>query len=127
MDVQTIIRLLDAGYTKQDIEALNIEKPADAPAVPIESIGSSPIEPLKGAESSGAVESAEPEAAGPSNNSEVDALKNIVKGLTDQLAALSATVHKNNIINSEQPEQPAQETAADILAKLINPYYKKEK
>ena len=54
----------------------------------------------------------------------LDDLKAIVDGLSEQLKTLTKTVQANNIINSEQPAKPVQ-TAADILASIINPYTSK--
>ena len=73
-------------------------------------LGSSPAAPEQPAETS--------------DESSTDALKKIVDDLAGQLKELTKTVQMNNIINSEQPPKPVQ-TAADILASIINPYTSK--
>lgn len=124
MDVNTIIRLLDAGYTRQEIQAL--DGAGDAAAVD-NNVGSINNNELKAAESSEpsvlSLPAASEQPAATSDES-TDSLKKIVDDLSEQLKALTKTVQMNNIINSEQPSKPVQ-TAADILASIINPYTSK--
>lgn len=123
MDVNTIIKLIDAGYTREDISAL-------------ESAGDGAVN-VTNAPHIEAIAPEAPESAGPSGSEftaapeqpadppkELDDLRNIVSSLSEQLKALTKTVQANNIINSEQPAKPVQ-TAADILASIINPYTSK--
>lgn len=122
MDVSTIIKLIDAGFSREDIQALEtagdaaVNKPTDPH---IEDIAS------EVAESSGPLDitTTAPEQPADYTAGLAD-LKNIVDGLSEQLKALTKTVQANNIINSEQPAKPVQ-TAADILASIINPYTSK--
>ena len=124
MDVNTIIKLLDAGYTREEISALY--SAGDAAAVTAPALTEETNE-LKAAESSGPSgfdnSTAAPEQPAPLSDGLAD-LRNIVDGLADQLKTLTKTVQANNIINSEQPAKPVQ-TAADILASIINPYTSK--
>lgn len=124
MDVNTIIRLLDAGYTREEISAL--DSAGNAAAVTAPALTEDANE-LKAAESSGPsgfdTFTAAPEQPAPLSDGLAD-LRNIVDGLADQLKTLTKTVQANNIINSEQPAKPVQ-TAADILASIINPYTSK--
>lgn len=124
MDVNTIIRLLDAGYTREEIQAL--DGAGDAAAVE-NNVGSINANELKAAESSeppvSSFSAASEQPAATSDES-TDSLKKIVDDLSEQLKALTKTVQMNNIINSEQPPKPVQ-TAADILASIINPYTSK--
>ena len=123
MDVSTIIKLIDAGFTREDIQAFEtagdvaVNKPNDPH---IEDIAS------EAAESSGPLDPSTTTA--PEQPADYTAgladLKNIVDGLSEQLKTLTKTVQANNIINSEQPAKPVQ-TAADILASIINPYTSK--
>lgn len=125
MDVNTIIRLLDAGYTRQEIQAL--DGAGDAAAVKAPDVTAENNE-LKAAESSepsvSSLPAASEQPASTSDESSTDALKKIVDDLAGQLKELTKTVQMNNIINSEQPSKPVQ-TAADILASIINPYTSK--
>lgn len=124
MDVNTIIKLLDAGYTREEISALDTA--GDGPAVTAPAL-TEETNVLKASESSGpsgfdtfTVAPEQPAAT----STGLDDLKAIVDGLADQLKTLTKTVQANNIINSEQPAKPVQ-TAADILASIINPYTSK--
>lgn len=135
MDVQTIIRLLDAGYSREEIDALNdpniaaastiLPAAGDAPAVSGQD--PEPVPGSKGAESSGSSASHLPDAPeqpAATSSPDIDKLKTMIDGLNQQLQQLTKVVHTNNIINSEQPAKPVQ-TAADILASIINPYTSK--
>lgn len=125
MDVNTIIKLLDAGYTREEIQAL--DGAGDGAAVE-NNVGSINNNELKAPESSGPsgfdTSTAAPEQPAKTSDESADGLKKIVDDLSEQLKALTKTVQMNNIINSEQPAKPVQ-TAADILASIINPYTSK--
>ena len=134
MDVNTIIRLLDAGYTREEIQAL--EGAGDGAAVD-NSVRSTNSNELKAPESSEppvlqfsaaseqpAKTSAASEQPAKTSDESAESLKKVVDDLSEQVKALTKTVQMNNIINSEQPPKPVQ-TAADILASIINPYTSK--
>lgn len=104
MEIKDIVALVNAGYTKSEISELlssaaspEPSGPAEAPADP------APVqEPVKA--------EAAPAAAPTVDNSEVlSALKELTK-----------TIQKNAILRDDL--RPAkQETATDILGKIINP------
>ena len=124
MDVNTIIRLLDAGYTREEIQAL--EGAGDGAAVD-NSVRSTNSNELKAPESSEPPVlqfSAASEQPAKTSDESAESLKKVVDDLSEQVKALTKTVQMNNIINSEQPPKPVQ-TAADILASIINPYTSK--
>lgn len=123
MDVNTIIKLIDAGYTRDEISALESAGDGavnESNAPHIEAIVS---EAPESSGPSGSEHPAAPEQPAEPPN-ELNDLRNIVSSLSEQLKALTRTVQANNIINSEQPAKPVQ-TAADILASIINPYTSK--
>lgn len=123
MDVSTIIKLLDAGYTREEIQSMA----GDGAAVDtnVRSINDNELNAPESSEPSASQFPAAPEQpAETSDESSTDALKKIVDDLAGQLKELTKTVQMNNIINSEQPPKPVQ-TAADILASIINPYTSK--
>ena len=98
MELNTILKLLDAGYTKADIEAMT------APAA------EAPAEEVK---------PAEPEPAAEPEMTSDDILKNLLA----EVKGLKAQVQANNIRNGKMesgPATPAQ-TAEQILASIINP------
>lgn len=123
MDVNTIIKLLDAGYTREEIQSMA----GDGAAVETNA-GSIKDNELNAPESSEppvlGSSPAAPEQPAETSDESTDALKKIVDDLAGQLKELTKTVQMNNIINSEQPPKPVQ-TAADILASIINPYTSK--
>ncbi len=123
MDVNTIIKLLDAGYTREEIQSMA----GDGAAVETNA-GSIKDNELNAPESSEppvlGSSPAAPEQPAKTSDESTDDLKKIVNDLAGQLKELTKTVQMNNIINSEQPPKPVQ-TAADILASIINPYTSK--
>ena len=98
MNVEQIIKLLDAGYTKEDIEKMN--QPAQDPA---------PAPEEKQPEPAPA-----PEAKPEEKKTESEPVNNqMLKELQD----LKKAVYAMNIMNSSQPGQP--ESVDDILAKAL--------
>lgn len=97
MNVEQIIKLLDAGYTKEDIEKMN--QPAAEPAPQEEK----QPEPAPA-----------PEAKPEEKKTESEPVNNqMLKELQD----LKKAVYAMNIMNSSQPGQP--ESVDDILAKAL--------
>ena len=99
MDLNTIIKLLDAGYTKADIDAMTA--PAPAPEVKPEA----DPEPVKPAEP----------AAEPAVTSD-----DILNNLLAEVKGLKAQIQANNIRSDSMGSKP-EVTAESILASLINP------
>ena len=101
MDLNTIIKLLDAGYTKADIDAMT------APATASEVIPEPDPEPVKPAEPAAVVES--------------DITSNdILNNLLAEVKGLKAQIQANNIRSDSMGSKP-EVTAESILASLINP------
>lgn len=96
MNVEQIIKLLDAGYTKEDIEKMN--QPAAEPEPQEEK-----------------PEPAKPEQVQPEEKkTESEPVNNqMLKELQD----LKKAVYAMNIMNSSQPGQP--ESVDDILSKAL--------
>lgn len=98
MNVEQIIKLLDAGYTKEDIEKMN--QPAQDPAPAPEEKQPEPVPA--------------PEAKPEEKKTESEPVNNqMLKELQD----LKKAVYAMNIMNSSQPGQP--ESVDDILAKAL--------
>lgn len=98
MNVEQIIKLIDAGYTKEDIEKMN--QPAQDPE---------PAPEEKQPEPAPA-----PEAKPEEKKTESEPVNNqMLKELQD----LKKAVYAMNIMNSSQPGQP--ESVDDILAKAL--------
>ncbi|MBR3359986.1 MAG: hypothetical protein IKG39_01465 [Lachnospiraceae bacterium] len=107
-NIKDIISLLDAGYSREEIaEMLNNRAPAEQPEeIPTE-------EPEK-----------TPEPAGEPKDEKLDEYAEELKRLTDEVKTLKAQLQKKNIQQTEITP-PKQETASDILARVINPNYGK--
>lgn len=99
MELNTILKLLDAGYTKAEIDAMT------APAAVSEPAAEPEPEPVKPAE--------EP-AADPAMTS-ADVLTNLLA----EVKGLKAQIQANNIKNDSMGSKP-EVTAESILASLIN-------
>lgn len=102
MNVEQIIKLLDAGYTKEDIEKMNQPAQDPAPAPETKPEQAQP-EPAPAPETKPEEKKTESE---PVNNQ-------MLKELQD----LKKAVYAMNIMNSSQPGQP--ESVDDILAKAL--------
>ena len=98
MNIEQIIKLIDAGYTKGDIEKMN--QPAAEPAPETKPEETKP-EPA-------------PETKPEEKKTESEPVNNqMLKELQD----LKKAVYAMNIMNSSQPGQP--ESVDDILAKAL--------
>lgn len=101
MELNTILKLLDAGYTKADIEAMTAPAAEVTPA---------PVEDT--------VKPAEPAEEPAPEMTSADILNNLlaeVKGLKAQIQANN--IRSDSMKGSAKPV----ETAEDILASVINP------
>ena len=98
MNVEQIIKLLDAGYTKEDIEKMN--QPAADPAPEPEEKQPEPVQP----------EQVKPEEKKPESEP-------VNNEMLQELRDLKKAVFAMNIMNSSQPDK--QESVDDILAKAL--------
>lgn len=103
MNIEQIIKLIDAGYTKEDIEKMN--QPAADPAPAPEAKQPEQAQP----------EQAKPEPAQPEEKKPVTEPVN--NEMLQELRDLKKAVFAMNIMQSSQPAQP--ESVDDILAKAL--------
>ena len=111
MDVNTILKLIDAGYTKAEIDALNAPASAEA---------SSPAS----AEASSPVEAPAEEKPAEEKPAEAPAMTgdDILQNLLAEVKGLKAQIQSNNIKNDTMNVNHAPDlTAEQILASIINP------
>lgn len=102
MELENIIKLLDAGYTKDEINALmNPASPAEEPAEPAEDPAPEPSQ------------AADPEPAPAPQPAGNDQILDALNKLT------SAIITKN--LNTTTAETAKEQTTTDILAKIIAP------
>lgn len=97
MELNTILKLLDAGYTKADIEAMTAPA-AEVTPEPVEE----PVKPAETAEEPKAMTS-----------------DDILNNLLAEVKGLKAQIQANNIKNDSMGSKP-EVTAESILASLIN-------
>lgn len=102
MELNTILKLLDAGYTKADIEAMTAPAKEEAAPAPVE-------EPVKPA----VAEDPAPEMTS----------ADILNNLLAEVKCLKAQIQANNIRSDKMNAGPAspEDAAQSILASLINP------
>lgn len=110
MKATEILQLINAGYTKAEIDAMELPETAAVPdPVP---------EPVPEAEPAPVTEAPKPEPEKPNPvNPEIQAL-------TKQINDLVSAIQKINLLNTNQPEAP-RESAEDILANIIAPTHKR--
>lgn len=104
MTVTEIMKLLDAGYTKEEITALEAPAPEATPEAELEA----KPEPAPAPE-------AKPEAA-PAPDAE-PTLADVLK----QMAKLTATIQANALAQTQIAGQPKAPTAEDMIAQIIRP------
>lgn len=109
MKATEILQLVNAGYTKAEIDAMELPETAAAP---------DPIpEPVPEAEP-------EPDKGAPQPPIKLDPVNPEIQALTKQINDLVSAIQKSNLLNSNMPESP-RESAEDILANIIAPTFKK--
>ena len=99
MKYEEIIKLLDAGYTRDEI--LKMDEPDPKPADP------KPDDPKP--------DDPKPDDPKPDTN---DILKGFADEVRDAIKDLTKEITAANILGSRQPAEPDDE---DIIAKIINP------
>lgn len=104
MKATEILALINAGYTKAEIDAMELPETAAAPdPVP---------EPVPEAEPAPTTEAPKPDPVNPE-----------IQALTKQINDLVSAIQKSNLLNTNQPHIQA-ESAEDILANIIAPTHK---
>lgn len=106
MELDQILKLIDAGFTKADIEAMSAPAKESKEPAPAE-----PAEPVK--EAAPAAPAAKTEPAEPTVNPDFSALLEEMKGIRKQLQ-MQAILH-----DGFTPASP--DDAEKIMASIINP------
>ena len=102
MNYGEIIKLLDAGYTREEILAMDAPAPADPEPAPADP---------------------EPAPADPAPT-EPDQLTTAIQEMKSAFAEMRKEITAMNIISSRQPDP---KTPEDIIANIINPNMKGDK
>lgn len=103
MNYEDIILLVKAGYTRDQIAAMQAPAPAPAPAEP------TPPAPAEPTQAAPAEPPAPPKPQG---------IEDLSQMLAAEFAKLNDAIVKANL---QQAQQPPQESVDDILASIINP------
>lgn len=104
MNYEDIILLVKAGYTRDQIAAMQAPAPISAPTP-----APTPAEPAEPAEPAPTPQPTQPKPQG---------LEDLSKMLSAEFAKLNDAIVKANL---QQAQQPPQESVDDILASIINP------
>lgn len=106
MKIEDIFKLIDAGFTKEEIFALNTSEAVPVPE-PEEALTDEPEEEPVPA----------PAPAAP------EELANALNGILDSFKAVAKEIKSANIANSKMPEIKT-ESAEDIIASMLYPQEK---
>lgn len=110
MKVEQVIRLLDAGFTRDEISQMDIqEQPEEKPA------DEQPEE--KPAEE-------QPEEK-PEVKTAADPYKAILEQMVEKIGSLEKSIHAQNVLFGNNKSQTGQERAEDILSTLLKGENKK--
>ena len=121
MDAKTIIRLLDAGYTKEEISAMENNVQVPTPAVETPAPAPAPVPEQKPAEAEVAVAAPTP-APAPTPAQEQPSLSDVMH----QIAKLTASIQANALANTNIPNGADPRnglTGENALAEIIRPTY----
>lgn len=118
MDANTIIRLLDAGYTKEEISALETV-PVPTPAVETPTPAPAPVEIPAVVEEPVAVAVAEP-APQPTPTPAPEQAQPSMTDVMREIARLTSAVQANAIASSSMPVQTGM-NLDNVMANIIKP------
>lgn len=125
MNTSDIMKLVNAGFTKAEIQAMAAaDAPAPAPAddpAPAPAADPAPVPAPAPAPAPAPVPAADP-APAPAP-APADPAGDAITKLTAEVTRLTTLVQKANFLNSEQP-QLKRETPEDVIASIIFPTFK---
>ena len=102
MELETIVKLIDAGYTKAEIDAMTSKAP-EAPAQEKTEETPAPAEPIS---------AAEPETPPVKKNSSESSEENDrIKSLEDKLSTLEKQYHSRNLQEASTPVPPPEDNS----------------
>ena len=110
MDVATIIKLLDAGYTKEEIDGMN-QPAADQEQENLP-------EPAEAAADPAPQEEKPAESKAPASDPEVTT-PDYIEALQKEIKALTAAIHRQNINSDDSSGRKTTQTDTEIIAKVI--------
>lgn len=124
MTIEQIFKLIDAGFTKDEINAMSAT-PAGAAETGNEGVeGSTGINTPEPKENAPQGENSAPQGT-QSNDAFNATVLNAISELTKSVQALQKTNQSANVRNMTFEQQP-REDAATIIARIIDPTYKKQ-
>ena len=124
MDMQDILRLVQAGYTKEDIDKMTAPVAAPAPAPAADPTPAPAADPTP-------APAADPEPApapAPAADPITDPQQPTLKDMMLAISKLTSAIQANAIANSVIPGGPGQgPTAEDAIAEIIRPTLQERK
>ena len=118
MTVNEIMKLLDAGYTKEEISALEAPAPEAKPEpVPAPEAKPEPVPAPEAKPEAKPDAKAEPTPAPEAKPEAEPTLADVLK----QMAKLTATIQANALAETRINGQPKAPTAEDMIAQIIRP------
>ena len=119
MNTSDIMKLVNAGFTKAEIQAMaSADNPAPAPAPAADPAPAPAPSPAPAPAPAPADDPAPAPAPAPA-----DPAGDAISKLTAEVTRLTTLVQKSNLLNSEQP-QLKRETPEDVIASIIFPTFK---
>ena len=110
IDVATVIRLLEAGYRKEEIDSMmqpaSDPEPEDLP------------EPAEAAADPAPQEEQTAEVTAPASEPEITT-PDYIEALQKEIKALTAAIHKQNVNSDDSSGRKTTQTDTDIIAKVI--------
>ena len=114
MKATEILALINAGYTKAEIDAMELPETAAVPDPVPEPVPEAEPE----AEPAPVKEAPQPEPV------KQNTVNPYIQALTKQINDMVSAIQKSNLLNTNQPQVTA-ESAEDSLANIISPTFKR--
>lgn len=117
MKPEEIITLINAGYTKAEIQAMEQPAPDPEPIAPEQDPPAPEPGPITPDQDPPAPDQEQPAL----KNNSTDEIAKYITALTAQVSSLTKQIQRSNLLNAQQPPAPAADSAEKILASIITP------
>ena len=109
MELNQLMKLVEAGFTKEDI--IRLSEAAEPQKAPVQVSEPAPI----------------PEPSEPDKPAPREAQEKQIEALNASIGELSAKIRQMNLLSAVMPESAVKPVEPkDLIGKIINPYTKKE-
>ncbi len=117
MKPEEIITLINAGYTKAEIQAMEQPAPEPEQSAPDQEQPAPEAEQITPDQDPPAPDQEQPAL----KNNSTDEIAKYITALTAQVSSLTKQIQRSNLLNAQQPPAPAADSAEKILASIITP------